>query len=235
MLFFFGKQGDYHRLGHGTVDHVRRPKKVAALQGIKIVSIATGSLHCVACDDLGRVFCWGDNDEGQLGDGTISAIPRPRIVTALQNKYVVKVTCGSAHTLALSTSQIHDAMRSPPNPPLEYDFVRDLPPESLYARLILLHHFSELMCPCFTLLPIEGDVSLCALKDVLVYSIKEASFRKVVQTTMVRDKQHGPVFELNRIQVKRSRSKGGFAGADGMKSVFGQMVQKLPLISKFDK
>lgn len=226
------KQGDYHRLGHGTVDHVRRPKKVAALQGIKIVSIATGSLHCVACDDMGRVFCWGDNDEGQLGDGTISAISRPRIVTALQGKYVVKVTCGSAHTLALSTSQIHDAMRSPPSPPLEYDFVRDLPPESLYARLILLHHFSELMCPCFTLLPIDGDVSLSALKDVLVYSIKEAAFRKVVQTTMVRDKQHGPVFELNRIQVKRSRSKGGFAGADGMKSVFGQMVQKLPLISK---
>lgn len=217
------------------MDHVRRPKKVAALQGIKIVSIATGSLHCVACDDMGRVFCWGDNDEGQLGDGTISAISRPRIVSALQGKYVVKVTCGSAHTLALSTSQIHDAMRSPPNPPLEYDFVRDLPPDSLYARLILLHHFSELMCPCFTLLPIDGDVSLAALKDVLVYSIKEAAFRKVVQTTMVRDKQHGPVFELNRIQVKRSRSKGGFAGQDGMKSVFGQMVQKLPLISKLSK
>lgn len=168
---------------------------------------------------------------GQLGDGTVSPISRPRIVTALQGKYVVKVTCGSAHTLALSTSQIHDAMRSLPSPPLEYDFVRDLPPESLYARLILLHHFSELMCPCFTLLPIDGDVSLAALKDVLVYSIKEAAFRKVVQTTMVRDKQHGPVFELNRIQVKRARSKGGFAGSDGLKSVFGQMVQKLPLIS----
>ncbi|XP_031621811.1 probable E3 ubiquitin-protein ligase HERC2 [Contarinia nasturtii] len=230
-VYSWGK-GDYQRLGHGSVDHVRRPKKVAALQNIKIVSIATGSLHCVACDDKGRVFVWGDNDEGQLGDGTISAIPRPRIVTSLQGKYVVKVTCGSAHTLALSTSQIHDAMRSPPSPPLEYDFVRDLPPESLYARLILLHHFSELMCPCFTLLPIDGDVSLAALKDVLVYSIKEAAFRKVVQTTMVRDKQHGPVVELNRIQVKRSRSKGGFAGSDGMKSVFGQMVQKLPLINQ---
>lgn len=43
----------------GTVDHVRRPKKVAALQGIKIVSIATGSLHCVACDDMGQVYTWG--------------------------------------------------------------------------------------------------------------------------------------------------------------------------------
>lgn len=51
------------RLGHGSVDHVRRPKKVSALQGKKIVSIATGSLHCVACTDTGEVFTWGDNDE----------------------------------------------------------------------------------------------------------------------------------------------------------------------------
>ena len=47
-VFTWGK-GDYHRLGHGTDDHVRRPKKVAALQGRRVVSIATGSLHCVAC------------------------------------------------------------------------------------------------------------------------------------------------------------------------------------------
>lgn len=46
---------------------------------------------------------------------------------------------------------------------------------------------------------------------------------------MVRDKQHGPVIELNRIQVKRS--KGGLAGVDGMRSVFGQMVSKLPLLT----
>lgn len=46
---------------------------------------------------------------------------------------------------------------------------------------------------------------------------------------MVRDKQHGPVIELNRIHVKRT--KGGLAGVDGMKSVFGQMVNKLHLLT----
>ena len=44
---------------------------------------------------------------------------------------------------------------------------------------------------------------------------------------MLRDKQHGPVVEINRMQVKRSRSKGGLAGPDGMKSVFGQLVSKM--------
>ncbi|KAH8340486.1 hypothetical protein KR067_012484, partial [Drosophila pandora] len=231
-VYTWGK-GDFHRLGHGSVDHVRRPKKVAALQGKKIISIATGSLHCVACSDSGEVYTWGDNDEGQLGDGTVTAIQRPRLVSALQGKHIVKVTCGSAHTLALSTSQLSERLRPLPNPPLEYDLVRDLAPEALHARLILLHHFSELLCPCLAMLPISGDLSLGALKDVLVYNIKEAAFRKVIQTTMVRDKQHGPVIELNRIQVKRSRSRcNGLAGIDGMKSVFGQMVQKLPLLTQ---
>ena len=57
-----------------------------------------GSLHCVACTDTGEVYTWGDNDEGQLGDGTTNAIPRPRLVTALQVariilKYVWSKNC----------------------------------------------------------------------------------------------------------------------------------------------
>lgn len=250
-VYTWGK-GDYHRLGHGTVDHVRRPKKVTTLQGKKVVSIATGSLHCVACTDGGEVYTWGDNDEGQLGDGTVTAIQRPRLVTALQGKHIVKVTCGSAHTLALSTAQLSEGCRAPSSPPpLEYDLVRDLPSEALHARLVLLHHFSELICPCLSMLPTEGeDLSLSALKEVLVYSMKEASFRKVIQTTMVRDKQHGPVIELNRIR-SRLKAAGALTGVptangsndtqgvvssssrnDGMKTVFGQMVQKLPLLTQ---
>ena len=31
--------------------------------------------------------------------------------------------------------------------------------------------------------------------------MQETAFRKVVQATMIRDRQHGPVIEINRIQV----------------------------------
>lgn len=47
----------------------------------------------------------------------------------------------------------------------------------------------------------EGVAGLNKLRGILVSSAKETAFRKVVQATMVRDKQHGPVVELNRIQV----------------------------------
>lgn len=38
----------------------------------------------MVCTDQGEVYTWGDNDEGQLGDGTTAAISRPRLVVALQ-------------------------------------------------------------------------------------------------------------------------------------------------------
>ena len=51
---------------------------------------------------IGEVFTWGDNDEGQLGDGSTNAIQRPRLVASLQGKKINRVACGSAHTLAWS-------------------------------------------------------------------------------------------------------------------------------------
>lgn len=53
VLVYRGK-GDYHRLGHGSDDHVRRPRQVQGLQGKKVIAIATGSLHCVCCSEDGR-------------------------------------------------------------------------------------------------------------------------------------------------------------------------------------
>jgi E3 ubiquitin-protein ligase HERC2 len=59
------------------------------------------------------------------------------------------------------------------------------------------------------------------LRTLLVTSAKESAFRKVVQATMVRDRQHGPVIELNRILVKKGHAK------TGCKPVYAQMVSKM--------
>lgn len=46
--------------------------------------ICLGSLHVLALTDDGEVYAWGDNDEGQLGDGTAHPISRPRPIAALK-------------------------------------------------------------------------------------------------------------------------------------------------------
>ena len=268
-VFTWGK-GDYHRLGHGTDDHVRRPRKVAALQGRKVISIATGSLHCVACTDNGEVFTWGDNDEGQLGDGSTNAIQRPRLVASLQNRKINRVACGSAHTLAWSTNKPVASSRLPVTVPIEYDMLKDIHPATLRNRLVLLHHFSDLFCPGIAMFPLgsctangnsggsnqpEPDNGMDKLRTLLVTASKEAAFRKVVQATMVRDRQHGPVVELNRFGIKRSRKHSNSnnnnnsnnsnnagnnnnyncnnesSGGGGGRSVFAQMVGKMSQLS----
>jgi len=151
------------------------------------------------------------------------------------------VACGSAHSLAWSTHKPVSAGRLPVTIPMEYNHLQGIDISVLRNRLVLLHNFSELFCPCIPMMHLQegGDstrddlsTGLDALRGILVSSAKEAAFRKVVQATMVRDKQHGPPIELNRIQVKRSRVKGGLAGADGVKSVFGQMSQRLQILTQ---
>ena len=53
---------------------------------------------------------------------------------------------------------------------------------------------------------------------------------QVVQATMIRDRQHGPVVELNRIALRRSRATGK-ASVGVNATVFAQMANKLPLLT----
>jgi E3 ubiquitin-protein ligase HERC2 len=107
----------------------------------------------------------------------------------------------------------------------------------------LLHHFSDVFCPGLAMFPLGfvsssegsgGPAGLDKLRTLLVSTAKESAFRKVVQATMVRDRQHGPVVELNRFHTKGKRSKnnsGGGSGSagerEGSRSVYNQMVARM--------
>ncbi|MBI2394114.1 MAG: RCC1 repeat-containing protein [Deltaproteobacteria bacterium] len=62
-------------------------------------TLAAGSHHTCAVAADGTVACWGDNNCGQLGDGTNVDRLTPVTVTGLSN--VIAVTAGDEHTCAL--------------------------------------------------------------------------------------------------------------------------------------
>lgn len=76
--------------------------EAAELAGWRIDSIAAGTGFTCASGPSG-VQCWGDNREGQLGDGTRQGTATPTRVAGVGA--VLKVAAGAAHACALLSNQ----------------------------------------------------------------------------------------------------------------------------------
>jgi alpha-tubulin suppressor-like RCC1 family protein len=95
-----GQIGWPPRLDHGAPGRVALPEPASA------VEVAAGDRHTCARlapdrapETPGRVFCWGDNAQGQLGDGTLDPHAAPSTAPVLTD--ALAITAGKAHTCAL--------------------------------------------------------------------------------------------------------------------------------------
>ena len=77
------------RLGHGdctsagaakTGRGVRSPSRIDALKNVSIIQVAAGDGHTLALTGSGRIFAWGSNSEGQLGQAHTMNYNSPRLV-----------------------------------------------------------------------------------------------------------------------------------------------------------
>jgi hypothetical protein len=76
-----------------------------ALLGKTVTAIAAGGYHTVALTSDGKVFAWGYNVVGQLGDGTTISRRTPVAVDmtgSLMGKSVSAIAAGYYHTVALT-------------------------------------------------------------------------------------------------------------------------------------
>ena len=100
----------------------------------------------------------------------------------MTGKKINRVACGSAHSLAWSTSKPVNAGRLPSSVPMEYSQLTCIAIATLRNRLILLHHFSDLFCPSLPMFELQqgpeeqlASGGLCGpdmLRGVLVSSAK---------------------------------------------------------------
>jgi alpha-tubulin suppressor-like RCC1 family protein len=86
------------QLGNGSTTN--RVTAGATSLGTNIVQIASGREHAYALDDAGRVWAWGDNSRGAVGDGTNTDRPTP-VLLGLTN--VAEVEAGHYHGIARRT------------------------------------------------------------------------------------------------------------------------------------
>jgi len=74
------------------------------LKGVAIVSISSGYDHTCAVSKVGKAYCWGDNEYGQLGDGTETDKPTPVLVNdkgVLNGKFLLQISAGGILTCTL--------------------------------------------------------------------------------------------------------------------------------------
>jgi len=78
---------------------IPQPVQVTGLNNVKAVS--SGLQHCLALKTDDAVWAWGDNEWGQLGDGTTTNRYLPTQVKILEG--IIAISAGDYHSLALKS------------------------------------------------------------------------------------------------------------------------------------
>jgi alpha-tubulin suppressor-like RCC1 family protein len=108
-VWCWGDNGD-GQLGRITSD-LGEQQTAAPVADLTAMALAAGPRHTCALRSDGSVACWGNNMQGQLGDGTVDTAPHPTPVPVTAVTGVTALTAGgvvlmSAHTCAGSASTL---------------------------------------------------------------------------------------------------------------------------------
>jgi hypothetical protein len=105
----------YGQVGRGRGDYAGIPTQLfITLPGqsampLTLVSISAGATHACGIDSAGRAICWGDNFNGQIGDGTagtgITTDPNQvKLPTAVPGYSWFRLEAGGSHTCGVTSA-----------------------------------------------------------------------------------------------------------------------------------
>jgi alpha-tubulin suppressor-like RCC1 family protein len=93
----------YGQLGDGTTKDRHVPVTVKMPKGAKVTAISTGCEDSLAMTSTGKLYAWGFNKYGQLGDGTKKNRHTPVQVKLPAGAKVTTIAGGCDHTLAMTS------------------------------------------------------------------------------------------------------------------------------------
>ncbi|XP_054765931.2 uncharacterized protein LOC129272866 [Lytechinus pictus] len=105
--------GSRGQLGHGDIGKEDVPKLIEAIACVSMVTVRAGGWHSACISAIGDLYIWGWNESGQLGltqEGSshdvmpdkVSFQMVPAILDLPGGVNVLKVSCGSRHTAAVT-------------------------------------------------------------------------------------------------------------------------------------
>lgn len=102
LVYTWG-DNDWAQLGTGTIGGPRQLKPLIVAGLTEIASIKCGQWHTLALDVRGRVFVWGANTHGQIGNGRRSAQRQPLQLSFGADK-VIAIACGMDQSFVATCS-----------------------------------------------------------------------------------------------------------------------------------
>jgi alpha-tubulin suppressor-like RCC1 family protein len=102
-VFAFGSNSN-GLLDSNNFGEVIEPLIVNDLSHKKIIGFANGFHHVIAITNENKVYIWGFNNYGQLGDGTYDDCFVPQLLNELKDENITNVCCGHRHSLALTSN-----------------------------------------------------------------------------------------------------------------------------------
>ena len=104
QVYAWGANG-FGQLGDGTLTDRTRPVAVSAggiPSGVTITEVRAGRDHSLALGSDGKVYAWGRNASGQLGDGTVESRSLP-VAVLLGSVRCSGIAAGRFHSLGLAS------------------------------------------------------------------------------------------------------------------------------------
>ena len=96
------------QVGDGTTTGRLSPTAAARPEGVTFTQIAVGDHHTCALAASGAAYCWGENLNGQVGDGTFTDRTVPTRVLVPEDLGFVELSTGGSHTCGIAdTGQVH--------------------------------------------------------------------------------------------------------------------------------
>jgi uncharacterized repeat protein (TIGR02543 family) len=108
-IFIWGAGG---QIGDGTTTNRNTPTDITSRFNLssneRVTLMSLGNTHSAALTSNGRIFMWGSNNNGQLGDGTTTNRNTPTDITSRfnfsSNERITEISLGNSHSGALTSN-----------------------------------------------------------------------------------------------------------------------------------